>query len=85
MVEEYMDLVAMDSDVEDIDVEELNGWIEHEMSTFQQGYRDWGDENSWGNRRNTRDTEPATIKWYSKNRERWQIVGVYSTTTPTTF
>ena len=46
MVEEYMDLVAMDSDVEDIDVEELDGWIEHEMSTFQQGYRDWGDEHS---------------------------------------
>ena len=41
-----MELIALDTDVEDIDIEELNGWIEHEMSTFEQGYRDWGDENS---------------------------------------
>ena len=46
MVEEYMELIALDTNVEDIDIEELNGWIEHEMSTFEQGYRDWGDENS---------------------------------------
>tara|TARA_R100001224_G_C3942373_1_gene122786 strand:+ start:398 stop:616 length:219 start_codon:yes stop_codon:yes gene_type:complete len=46
MIEEYMELIALDTDVEDIDIEELNGWIEHEMSIFNQGYRDWGDENS---------------------------------------
>tara|TARA_R100001015_G_C4491185_1_gene68706 strand:+ start:35 stop:253 length:219 start_codon:yes stop_codon:yes gene_type:complete len=46
MVEEYMELVALDTDVEDIDVEELNGWIQHEMSAFTQGYGEWGSDNS---------------------------------------
>jgi hypothetical protein len=44
MVEEYMELIAFDSEPEDIDIEELNGWLEHELQSATNGYRDWGDE-----------------------------------------
>ena len=44
MVEEYMELVALDTDIEDIDIEELNGWIEHEMSIATRGYEEWSND-----------------------------------------
>ena len=34
--------VALDTDIEDIDINELNGWIEHEIVTWQQGVRGTG-------------------------------------------
>jgi len=44
MVEEYMELVALDTDIEDIDIDELNGWIEHEMSLATKGYGEWSND-----------------------------------------
>jgi hypothetical protein len=44
MVEEYMELIAIDTRPEEIDVEELNGWIENEVLCLEQGYRDWNNE-----------------------------------------
>jgi|TARA_R100000353_G_C6359313_1_gene155707 hypothetical protein len=44
MVEEYMELVALDTSVEDIDVEELNGWIQHEMLAATEGYEEWSSK-----------------------------------------
>ena len=46
MVEEYMELIAFDTKPEEIDIEELNGWLEHELQSVTDGYRDWGDEHS---------------------------------------
>ena len=28
------------------DIEELNGWLEHELQSVTDGYRDWGDEHA---------------------------------------
>ena len=44
MVEEYMELVALDTDIEDIDINELNGWIEHEMAVATKGYEEWSND-----------------------------------------
>ena len=44
MVEEYMELIAFDTKPEEIDIEELNGWIENEVLCFEQGYMDWNNE-----------------------------------------
>jgi hypothetical protein len=44
MVEEYMELIAFDVRPEEIDIEELNGWIENEVLTLEQGYVDWNNE-----------------------------------------
>tara|TARA_R100001163_G_C4915168_1_gene97736 strand:- start:218 stop:430 length:213 start_codon:yes stop_codon:yes gene_type:complete len=44
MVEEYMELI--DARPEEIDVEELNGWLEHELLCVTDGYKDWAYENS---------------------------------------
>ena len=44
MVEEYMELVALDTDIEDIDINELNGWIEHEMRSLSDDYESWNDD-----------------------------------------
>jgi len=42
MVEEYMILIrAGELDGDSFDVEELNGWIEHELSSLQEGYEEW--------------------------------------------
>jgi len=46
MVEEYMELIAFDVRPEEIDIEELNGWIENEVLTLEQGYVDWNNEHS---------------------------------------
>ena len=40
MVEEYMILIHAGGG-DDLDVEELNGWIEHEMETLTEGYEEW--------------------------------------------
>jgi hypothetical protein len=39
-----MELVALDTSVEDIDVEELNGWIQHEMLAATEGYEEWSSK-----------------------------------------
>tara|TARA_R110000850_G_scaffold245482_1_gene370359 strand:- start:165 stop:380 length:216 start_codon:yes stop_codon:yes gene_type:complete len=44
MVEEYMDLIACTTPIEELDIEELNGWLEHELSSATQGYEEWGDD-----------------------------------------
>jgi len=44
MVEEYMDMVAGDLSVEEFDAEELNGWIENELTSVQRGYEDYVDQ-----------------------------------------
>ena len=43
MVEEYMDMIAGDLSVEEFDIEELNGWIENELTSVQRGYEDYVD------------------------------------------
>ena len=44
MVEEYMDMIAGDIILdEEFDVEELNGWIENELTSVQRGYEDYVD------------------------------------------
>ena len=40
MVEEYLELCCIGYD-EELDVEELNGWIEHEMQSLTEGYEEW--------------------------------------------
>ena len=43
MVEEYIILIhagALEYG-DELDVEELNGWIEHEMETLTEGYEEW--------------------------------------------
>ena len=40
MVEEYIELCCVGDD-EELDVEELNGWIEHEMQSLMEGYEEW--------------------------------------------
>ena len=67
MVEEYMELIAFDTKPEEIDIEELNGWLEHELQSVTDGDRDWGDDHSGGNRGGTRDTEPASTEWFSND------------------
>ncbi len=45
MVEEYMELVALDDvALEAIDIDELNGWIEHEMRSLSDSYESWNDD-----------------------------------------
>tara|TARA_R110001583_G_scaffold65478_1_gene189214 strand:- start:303 stop:521 length:219 start_codon:yes stop_codon:yes gene_type:complete len=39
MIEEYMELVHINNDP--IDLDELNGWIEHEMKSATEGYEEW--------------------------------------------
>ena len=48
MVEEYIELCCVGAskpveefDDEELDVEELNGWIEHEMQSLTEGYEEW--------------------------------------------
>jgi phosphoribosylformylglycinamidine (FGAM) synthase-like amidotransferase family enzyme len=43
MVEEYMILIHAGGLEygDELDVEELNGWIEHEMETLTEGYEEW--------------------------------------------
>ena len=43
MVEEYIELcyVGASNPVEELDVEELNGWIDHEMRSLTEGYEEW--------------------------------------------
>jgi len=43
MVEEYMDMIAGDLSVEELDIDELNGWIENELNSLQKGYEDYVD------------------------------------------
>ena len=43
MVEEYIDMIAGDLSVEEFDIEELNGWIENELTSVQRGYEDYVD------------------------------------------
>lgn len=43
MVEEYMDMIAGDLSVEEFDAEELNGWIENELNSVQEGYENYVD------------------------------------------
>jgi len=45
MVEEYMILIrAGELDYGDsFDVEELNGWIEHELESLTSGYEEWNN------------------------------------------
>jgi len=43
MVEEYMELIAYDTPTEEINIEELNGWIEHELASATSGYTEWCD------------------------------------------
>mgnify|MGYP003123227993 FL=1 len=44
MVEEYMDMIAGDLSVEEFDIEELNGWIENELTSVQRGYENYVDQ-----------------------------------------
>ena len=44
MVEEYMDMIAGDLSVEEFDIEELNGWIENELTSVQRGYEYYVDQ-----------------------------------------
>ena len=47
MVEEYMMLIRA-GELEygdELDVEELNGWIEHELSSLHEGYKEWNNGN----------------------------------------
>jgi|TARA_R110000822_G_C14946355_1_gene454357 hypothetical protein len=44
MVEEYIEMLAPNVPWDELDIEELNGWIEHEMSSLQQGYQEWGSD-----------------------------------------
>ena len=30
---------------DELDVEELNGWIEHELSSLHEGYKEWNNGN----------------------------------------
>ena len=39
-----MELIAYDVDPEDINIQELNGWIEHEMRSLSEGYERWNDD-----------------------------------------
>jgi hypothetical protein len=43
MVEEYIELCCIGPLLrdEELDVEELNGWIEHEMQSLTEGYEEW--------------------------------------------
>jgi|TARA_R110000824_G_scaffold216347_1_gene403008 hypothetical protein len=45
MVEEYLDLIHINEDP--IDLDELNGWIEHEMKSATEGYEEWVKENDY--------------------------------------
>ena len=47
MVEEYIELccVGTSKPVEELDVEELNGWIDHEMQSLTEGYEEWYNGN----------------------------------------
>ena len=40
MVESYLDMIG-DTPLEEIDIEELNGWIEHEMGSLSEGYEEY--------------------------------------------
>jgi len=42
MVEEYMELIHINNDP--IDLNELNGWIEHEMKSLTEGYEEWNED-----------------------------------------
>ena len=44
MVEEYMDMIAGDLSVEELDIDELNGWIENELTSLQEGYENYVDQ-----------------------------------------
>jgi hypothetical protein len=44
MVEEYIEMLAPNVPWDELDIEELNGWIEHEMSSFSQVYEEWGSD-----------------------------------------
>ena len=41
MVEEYIEMLAPNVPWDELNIEELNGWIEHEMSSLNQGYEEW--------------------------------------------
>tara|TARA_R100001530_G_scaffold116741_1_gene83833 strand:+ start:97 stop:312 length:216 start_codon:yes stop_codon:yes gene_type:complete len=45
MVEEYLELVHTNNDP--IDLDELNGWIEHEMKSAMEGYDEWVDDENY--------------------------------------
>ena len=38
-----MDMIAGDLSVEEFDIEELNGWIENELNSVQEGYENYVD------------------------------------------
>jgi len=44
MVEEYM-LLCFRAGEDELDVEELNGWIEHELESLTDGYEGWHNGN----------------------------------------
>ena len=52
MVKEYIELCCAratkpveEFDDEELDVEELNGWIDHEMQSLTEGYEEWYNGN----------------------------------------
>jgi|TARA_R110000787_G_scaffold285470_1_gene401332 hypothetical protein len=45
MIEEYMILLHHGFIEHDFDIEELNGWIDHEMQSLTEGYEEWYNGN----------------------------------------
>tara|TARA_R110002020_G_scaffold31157_2_gene97532 strand:+ start:4934 stop:5161 length:228 start_codon:yes stop_codon:yes gene_type:complete len=44
MVKEFVDMCGLSVDnLEDLDINELNEWLETELGSFQQGYEDYID------------------------------------------
>ena len=40
-LEEYLDIILCDTPIDEVDFEELNGWIEYELNNFEDQYYSW--------------------------------------------
>ena len=40
-LEEYWDIILCDTPIDEVDFEELNGWIEYELNNFEDQYYSW--------------------------------------------
>ena len=47
MVEEYIELIVPHTPMEEIDLDELNGWIENELHSMYQGYEEYATHRSY--------------------------------------
>ena len=47
MVEEYIELIVPHTPMEEIALDELNGWIENELHSMYQGYEEYATHRSY--------------------------------------